>query len=62
MDTNNDDVIDVLEAADYVLLWEEEYDLPADLAAAMSYYLLKLHHVYGAEISAGELRNLLTQL
>ena len=54
MDVDDDDVIDVVEFADFVYIAEESWYISHEEAATFAYFILKLHHEKGAEISLQE--------
>ena len=54
LDVDEDDVIDVVEFADFVYIAEESWYISHEEAATFAYFILKLHHEKGAEISLKE--------
>lgn len=55
LDVDGDDVIDVVEAADLIYIGEESGYITHENAALFAYFILKLHHEKGNEISLKEI-------
>ena len=54
LDVDDDDVVDVVEFAEFIYIAEEAGYISHEEAALFSYFVLKLHHEKGAEVSLQE--------
>ena len=60
LDTNGDATITISELADALVLAEREYDLPVEIAVNLAHDFMKLHLIFGNEITADELKSTIT--
>ena len=55
LDVNGDDVIDIVEASNFVYIAEESGYISHDKAALFAYFVLRIHHEKGTEVTLKEM-------